>query len=77
MGAAQRLDPADDAGAAAERDDRDALRARRRRARVRTAVGVGGQQDRVGRRVEAAAAQPRQVGVAAPGRVADAVLGRR
>ena len=37
-------------------------------------VGVGGQHDRVGRRLEAAAAQPRQVGVAAAGGVAQPVL---
>ena len=39
-------------------------------------LGVGGQHDRVGRRLEAAAAHPRQVDVAAPARVAQPVLVR-
>ena len=71
--AAQRRDPADDAGAAAVGDDGDPLCG----ADVEHAPHgrrVAGKQDGVGRGVEAAAAQPRQVGVAAAGRVADPVL---
>ena len=42
----------------------------------RSGRGVGWQHDRVGRGLEAAAAHPRQVGVAAAARVAQPVLGR-
>ena len=76
MAAAQRLDPADDAGAAAEGDDGDALGgADLERAPDR--AGVRRQEHRVGRRVEPPAAQSRQVRVAAAGRVPQPVLGFR
>ena len=75
VGAAQRLDPADDAGAAAEGDDGDALGRRRRSSTRLHRVGVGGQHDGVGRRLELAGAQPGEVDVAAAGRVAEPVLG--
>ena len=63
MRAPQWLDPADDAGAAAERDNRNALS----RAESQNAfhlIGIGGKQNGVGRRLEPARAQAGKVGVA-------------
>ena len=74
VGAAQRLDPADDAGAAAVGDDGDALRGAGLEDR-RQPPGVVDEDDGVGGRLQPARAQPGEVGVAAAGRVADAVLG--
>ena len=62
--AAQRLDPADHAGAAAEGDDRDSLGGADLD-RPPQRLGVGGHQHRVGSVLERAVAQPRQVDVAA------------
>ncbi len=72
--AAQRLDPADHAGAAAEGDNRNALR----RAELQNAfhlVRVGRQHHGVRRRIEPAGAQAGEIDVAAAGGVAQAVLG--
>ena len=73
VGAAQGLDPADHAGAAAERHHGDVVR----RAGVDQPTDggrVGGDEDRVGSVLQPARAQPRQVDIAAADRVAQPVL---
>ncbi len=74
VGAPLGGDAADDAGATAEGDDRHPLR-RADLEHPAHLLRVGRADDGVGRRIEAAAAQSRQVRVTAPGRVPEAVLG--
>ena len=76
VGAANRLDPADDAGAAAERDDRDPLSPRRSRSPGRRRRRRPGSRTASGAAVEASPRSRARSRVAAPGGVADPVLVR-
>jgi hypothetical protein len=71
--AAQRLDPADDAGAAAEGHDRDALRCADLQYPAQR-LRVGGHHHPVRSGLQRPVSQPRQVDVAAPGCVAEPIL---